>query len=413
MSDQPRSVDIKRLVWRDPPVAKLKLPGGTLRLTLGIGSALARRPGDLEGRLWGLGDRGANLKAEVAIDDYGLSHLEPLRELKGLKLLPRPDVGPTLAELQVGKDRVRLVRTVPLRDPAARPISGRAPLAASNAEMEPTFDLDGRPLPPDPGGADTEGLAALSDGSFWVAEEYGPSLIKVAADGQVVERWVALGSAMTSEAVGYPVRPVLPAIAAHRRINRGFEAVTASPDETRLHVAFQSALDRPGDDKVAAFARIWTLDARTGAVLAQHLYPFDPPASFRRDAEAGKVATRDLKICELAVLPGGRLLVLERISRTAKIYRVDLTEPPLPTAHLDAATRPSLEELDAQAFAAIPVLAKTAIFTTDAAPRVAADLEGMALISERELILATDNDFGVEGAETSFYRLRFRRSLGA
>ena len=27
------------------------------------------------------------------------------------------------------------------------------------------------------------------------------------------------------------------------------------------------------------------------------------------------------------------------------------------------------------------------------------------------LILATDNDFGVGGAETSFYRLRFRRSL--
>jgi hypothetical protein len=411
MSDQPRSVDIKRLAWRDPPVAKLKLPGGTLRLTLGIGSALARRRGDPPGRLWGLGDRGANLKADVAIDDYGLTHLEPLRDLKGLKLLPRPDVGPTLAELEVGKTRVRLIRALPLKDPGGRAVSGRAPQAASNAEMEPTFDLEGQPLAPDPGGADTEGLAALSDGSFWVAEEYGPSLIRVAADGQVIERWVPQGSAMTSEAVGYPVRPVLPALAARRRINRGFEAVAVSADETRLHIAFQSALDRPDDDVVAAFARIWTLDARTGAVLAQHLYPFDPPDSFRRDAEAGKVAVRDLKICELAALPDGRLLVLERISKTAKVYRVDLAQPSVPAAHLDIATRPTLEELDAEVLAAIPALTKTAIFTTDAAPKVAPDLEGMALISDRELILATDNDFGVEGAETSFYRLTFRKPL--
>jgi hypothetical protein len=413
MSDQPRSVNVKRLAWRDPPVAKIKLPGGTLRLTLGIGSALARRPGDPEGRLWGLGDRGANLKAEVAIDDYGLTHLEPLRDLKGLKLLPRPDVGPTLAELQVGKDRVRLIRALPLKDPAGRPISGCAPQATSNAEMEPTFDLDGHPLAPAPGGADTEGLGALSDGSFWVGEEYGPSLIKVDADGRVIERWVPRGSAMTAEAVGYPVRPVLPAIAARRRINRGFEAVTISADETRLHIAFQSALDRPEDDKVAPFARIWTLDAGSGEVLAQHLYPFDPPDSFRRDAEAGKVDARDLKICELAVLPDGRLLVLERISKTAKIYRVDLTEPPVPAAYLDTATRPTLEELDAGALAAIPALTKTAIFTTDAAPKIAPDLEGMALVSDRELILATDNDFGIERVETSFYRLRFQGSLGA
>jgi hypothetical protein len=35
----------------------------------------------------------------------------------------------------------------------------------------------------------------------------------------------------------------------------------------------------------------------------------------------------------------------------------------------------------------------------------------MALMSDRELILATDNDFGVEGAKTRFYRLEFHRPL--
>ena len=42
---------------------------------------------------------------------------------------------------------------------------------------------------------------------------------------------------------------------------------------------------------------------------------------------------------------------------------------------------------------------------------VAQDLEGMALMSDRELFIATDNDFGTEGAETRFYRLRFDAAL--
>ena len=76
-----------------------------------------------------------------------------------------------------------------------------------------------------------------------------------------------------------------------------------------------------------------------------------------------------------------RLLVLERISKSARIYRIDLSGG--------------------------RGLGKTLIFSTDAAGGIAPDLEGMALMSDRELILATDNDFGIEGAETRFYRLRF------
>ena len=407
----PRSVSIKRLAWRDPPVADIKLPKGNLRLTLGIGSALARRVGGPADCLWGLGDRGANLKVDLAIEDYGLEALRPLVRVKGLKLLPRPDVGPTLAQLRVGKDRVHLVRTLRLQTPVGNPVSGRAPPAGATGEMEPTYDLEGHPLDADPGGADTEGLAVMADGTFWVSEEYGPSLIKLDAGGVVIERWVPEGSAMTAETVGYPVRPILPAIAARRRINRGFEAVTVSEDQRHLHIGFQSGLDF--GDQVARFARIWTLDATTGEVVSQHLYPFDQPTSFRRDAEAGKVSDGDLKICELVALPGNRLLVLERISASAKIYRVDLKTQGVSKAHLGLATRPALEEMSSTQLASQPMLAKTLIFDTDAAAKIGPDLEGMTLTSDHELILATDNDFGVEGAETCFYRLTFKQALTA
>jgi hypothetical protein len=47
------------------------------------------------------------------------------------------------------------------------------------------------------------------------------------------------------------------------------------------------------------------------------------------------------------------------------------------------------------------------VFSTDDHPQVAPGLEGVTRLSERELLIATDNDFGTEGLETRFYRLRY------
>jgi hypothetical protein len=225
--------------------------------------------------------------------------------------------------------------------------------------MEPTFDLQGRPLQPDPDGVDTEGLAATADGGFWVSDEYGPSVLRVDATGVVRSRFT-------------------PAGAERRRLNRGFEGLTMSKDESRLYVVLQSAME--GD--AAAATRIWTLNPRDGSVLAEYEYPFDAPESFREDEPA---ETSDLKACEVLCVGPDQLLVLERVTRSARIYRVDLSRG--------------------------SPLTKTLIFSTDQHPEVGPDLEGMCQLSERELLIATDNDFGVEGAETCFYRLEFEAPL--
>ena len=46
------------------------------------------------------------------------------------------------------------------------------------------------------------------------------------------------------------------------------------------------------------------------------------------------------------------------------------------------------------------------MFTTDDAPEMDRDLEGLVVLSPNELLLVTDNDFSVEGARTSFWRVR-------
>ncbi|MDB5451462.1 MAG: esterase-like of phytase family protein [Caulobacteraceae bacterium] len=368
---------VEQLAWRDIVVAEVALPKRTLVVTLGLGSGLSRRPGDAPGRIWAIGDRGANLKIPDAVERYGLEHLEPLRGIDGAKVLPLPGCGPTLCELQITGEAVELVRTLPLLA-AGQPISGRPPVGGTDAAMEPTYGIEGERLAGDPDGADTEGLAALADGTFRVADEYGPSILSVGLDGEVLERWTPKGQRLPGAAA--PVRDVLPASAARRRLNRGFEGIAATPDGETLFVAFQSALE--GDDPDAAL--IWALDARTGQRKAEFLYPFDRPKRFRRDAAAGKVSKRDLKICDLAWAGPERLLVLERISRSAKIYSVALRGE---------------------------ILEKELVFDIDDAPEIAADLEGMTLTSDRELILVNDNDFGTEGVETAFFRVTFEQPI--
>lgn len=398
---------VERLRFDDVVLDEIALPGGRLRITLGLGSGLAIRPGDAPSRVWAVGDRGPNLTPAQAVYDWGLTALAPLRGQRRAKIMPRPDLGPVLVELRVEGDKVKVVRRLPLRTDDGREVSGLPPPTDAEGEREVAFGLDGARLPPDPGGADSEGLAALPDGDFWVSEEYGPSLLKLDTEGRVLVRWTPAGVRPPAD-LGYPVHDLLPAIAARRRPNRGFEGLSASADGRRLFVAFQSALGEDGGGGDAGFARLWTLDADTGAVLAQHLYPFDPPESFRRDTAAGPVGTGDLKICETVWLGPERLLVLERMSHTAKIYRVNLAGRALAPEHLDETT-PALETLSGAELAAagVPVLDKTLLLSTDDAESIAPDLEGMAALSDRELLLVNDNDFGIEGVETRFFRVRF------
>ena len=61
--------------------------------------------------------------------------------------------------------------------------------------------------------------------------------------------------------------------------------------------------------------------------------------------------------------------------------------------------------------AALPELAKELLFTSDEWPDVGADIEGMAPLDERTLLIVSDNDFGCEGKQTRFYCLTFTEPL--
>lgn len=402
---------VERLDWADEPLGEIELPKRPMRFRSGFGSGLSRRPGDAPGVVWAAGDRGPNIKVKEAVKLYGLDRLEPLGAESGAKIMPRLDLGPALAELRVAGDRVELVRSLRITDAHGRPVSGLPVPGGPHTRHEPAFDLDGRRLPPDPSGLDTEGIAALDDGGFWVSDEFGPSLVRLDSGGRVTKRLVPEG--LDLEGAGYPIEASLPAIAARRQLNRGFEAIALSPDRKWLFIAFQSPLAHPDESahERGRHVRLWRLDSETGEVAAQYLYPLDPPETFERDGRKKPLDRSDLKISELCWVGDDSLLVLERGSETTKIYKVAPSgDSELPPEHLDDSTRPTVEELSAGEIG-LPVLAKSLLFSTDDAPEVGADLEGMAILSPTELLLVNDNDFGVEGAETGFWRVRFDQPL--
>lgn len=352
-----------------------------LRASVGLGSGLASRRGDPPGRVWAICDRGPNLKPRQAVKRYGLEATRSLLGVEGAKILPLADFAPAIHELQVQGEVVRLLSVRPLIGIDGTPLNGLPLPGGPEAAMEPAFGLDGQPLGTSLLGVDTEALAALSNGGFWVAEEYGPSLLRVTADGRVLTRCYPAGTEADLSTAAFAVTGPLAADAARRRLNRGFEALALSGDETRLYATLQSPI--AGEDT----ARVWTLDAEDGRMLAEHRYPFDAPETFLRDAADGAVGPGDLKIGDALWLDEDRLLVLERISLSSKLYLARLNP--------DGA------------------IAKTLLLSTDDHPQVCADLEGIALLSDRELLLVNDNDFGIEGAATRFYRVAFDQPLTA
>ena len=214
-------VRAQRLTWRDLPYGEFDLPRKTLRLTLGLGSGLTRRAGD--GALFAVTDRGPNMFASTAVDDYGLTAVEHLRATDA-KIMPAPERGPEIVELAIDANTVRAIRSIPLTTRTGARVSGLPMPAADQQDVENIFGIDGNPILSKDLGADAEAIAAMPDGGFFVAEEYGPSLLKVGPDGVVAERWVPAGAEALQWHADLPARGILPSSLASRRSNRGLEA---------------------------------------------------------------------------------------------------------------------------------------------------------------------------------------------
>lgn len=400
---QTGAVRVTTLALPQLPLGLVTLPGGKgLNLTVSPAAGAYRGPDDDSRRIWTISDRGPSHdctgRADAGERDRTICAAGKLGRVFLL-----PGYSPSIYAVELGETAARYTEMVTLRGASGRPLSG-IPAPHPEGRGEDAFAADGRVLEPDPAGIDPGALVRLRDGTFFIAEGYGPSLVEVAPDGVVRRRIVPkpLGPALAG--ADYPIEASLPAALMRRRFGRGFDGLALSQDEAHLFVALQGPL--PGKDGApgSSLVRIVKVDRRTGQVAAQFAYRPDPLGA---DGDVA-AAPHEQRLVEIATVGDNRLVVLERNRGQSRIYCVDLgNAQPLPVElEGEEASLEQVAETHWPQRGIVP-LAKRLVFSNADTPALAGRLHGMAVLSDRELLITTSREYGVEGGKSQMFRLTF------
>ncbi|MFJ3672752.1 esterase-like activity of phytase family protein [Streptomyces sp. NPDC090106] len=347
----------------------------------GIGSDIY--PAGRKGEFWTVTDRGPNGQIKVS----GTKR----------RTFPVPGFDPAIVKIKVSGDTVKVLDAIPITTSSGKAVTG---LPNQQARDEAPYDYNAQtPLSYDPNGLDTEGIVRAADGSFWLVDEYGPSLVHVSARGKVLTRYVPEGLNLTG--AGYPVVEALPSVLLHRKINRGFEGLALLPNGD-LVLAVQSPLSLPDTDagEGSRTTRLLRFSPKKKAVTAEYAYRFDPVEV----VDPGEDDTSELKISSVVAVGGDRLLVEERTDKAARLQlvRLDRTSNILGGAWDDDTTSPSLEQLDDPAAEGVPVLGKRLVVDLGTVAGVPGKIEGVARVDHDTLALINDNDFGMTDGTGAF-----------
>ena len=347
----------------------------------GIGSDIY--PAGRKGEFWTVTDRGPN--GQIKVDG------------KKRRTFPVPGFDPAIVKVRACGDTVKVLEAIPITTSSGKAVTG-LPNQAGRDEAPYTFDAKTL-LSYNPNGLDTEGIVRAKDGSFWLVDEYGPSLVHVSAHGKVLARYVPKGLNLTG--TDYPVVEALPAIFLHRKINRGFEGLAQLPGGD-LVMALQSPLSLPDGDAgdASRTTRLVRFSPKKEAVTAEYAYRFDPV----NVVDPSENDTSELKISSVVAVGGDRLLVEERTDKAARLQLVKLDRKSniLGGAYDDDTTSPSLEQLDDPAASGVPVLRKRLAVDLGQVAGVPGKIEGIARVDDDTLALMNDNDFGMTDGAGAF-----------
>ncbi|WP_406369895.1 esterase-like activity of phytase family protein [Streptomyces sp. NBC_00647] len=347
----------------------------------GIGSDLY--PAGRKGEFWTVTDRGPN--GQIKVDG------------KKRRTFPVPGFDPAIVKIRVRGDSVTVLDAMAITTSSGKPVTGLSDQAGRD-EAPYSFDAQ-TPLAYNPNGVDTEGIVRAKDGSFWLVDEYGPSLIHVSARGKVLTRYVPKGLGLTG--TDYPVVEALPAVLLHRKINRGLEGLAQLPDGD-LVMALQSPLSLPDGNAgdASRTTRLLRFSPKKRAVTAEYAYRFDPVSV----VDPSEDDTSELKISSVVAVGRDRLLVEERTDKAARLQTVRLTrDADILGGPWDSdTTSPSLEQLDDPASAGVPVLGKRLVVDLGTVAGVPGKIEGVARVDHDTLALINDNDFGMTDGTGAF-----------
>lgn len=270
-----------------------------------------------------------------AITDRG-----PISSSAGLeKPFLLPDFNPQIIELNadLSTNTLEVGNVIKLSKKNDKAITG---IPNTRTEENPV-DLNGFMISLDPDGLDTEGITAADEGGFFVADEYGPSLLRFDSNGKLIRRMMPFNE--------------LPKIYAEKKPNRGFEAIAR--DQYRLFGFLQSPVT---GEKLT---RIVEVDLESLKTANEYFYSIDEDKD---------------RIGDAVSLGNNKFLVVETNGKRGAegkkaVYKITL-------AGGDQTVKKEL----------LVDLQKTEFKDKE-------KIEGIAIIDKHRIVLVNDNDFQMAG----------------
>ncbi len=375
---------------------KLEAPDLADGVKMGVGSSLTHLPGDPSNVFYTTADRGPNGEVEVGGETR--------------RTFPLEKYNPSLYKIEINNGKITILETIPLKVSGVNPATGSGAITGKpniEGRDETPYDASAQTkLSYDPYGLDIEGLAYnAKDDTFWISEEYGPSIVQVKRDGTIVQRIVPQGWASQVATPLVPARETLPAAYLKLRSNRGAEAVGITPDGNWMFMAMQSPLRNP-DKSVdgSRQLRIIKIDLNTLKPVGEFVYQAEDASKFKDVKQA------DIVISDLVAVNENVLLVDERdkfsgeAAQLKRIYAVGLSNATNVMGRFDdaAAAGKTLEQMtaaDLRAQGVAPVSKHTVIDAVEFGFPFE-KIEGLSLINGDTIAIINDNDFGI-GSESA------------
>ena len=316
--------------------------------------------------------------------------------LTGSKVFSSPKFVPQIGKFRLVDSTLVLEKVIELKNENGVAINGLPNPVGQGGTGEIALDVAGNSLGTSVDGLDSEGMAIAPDGSFWISDEYGPHIVHFDATGKTIEKINPFGSGKGGRKI--------PLVYARRRINRGMEGLTITPDGKTLVGIMQYPLYNP------------SAAAISGSVVTRIL-AYDIAAGTAKEFVYLIEKSTLQAVSEITAITNTTFLVLERDGEyrteankgtvVKKIYKIDIASA---TDISDPANGvggklykgKTIEELKTAAeLTANSIVPVTKTLISDLMidiPNYPHDkAEGVFVINPNLIAVSNDDDFGITG----------------
>ncbi|MDI9819418.1 MULTISPECIES: esterase-like activity of phytase family protein [unclassified Legionella] len=277
-----------------------------------------------------------------------------------------PAFNPRLVFLEVDRSRksIRVIKQIGLKNFEGHNMTG----LPQEENHEHPVDSYGNDLRLDPQGMDLEGIEVAPDGSFWMVEEYGPSIAHFSPEGQLLELFKP-GSG-------------LPEVLRQRQLNRGFEGLALQGD--KLFAIMQSPL--VSLKKNSKVVRLIEFDLQVKNTTGQYVYLLESNTD---------------RVSDMVTLDAEHFLILEQGKDAKKVFLISLVNSTnihsLPDKKISSHTM--LENLEPSSLgeAGVVTVNKKGILDLASLGIKGKKIEGISIVNSNYIAVMTDNDFGLDG----------------